>query len=589
MRRKVTILAVSLVSILNLFVMYLPASAGDVTVQQTCNVVVTFKATVPNSVEQGKQANVTNITVQPASTYGFNVTSSVFAMSATNTSSSSYNQDFVTTNPHPTTGAQTYVGIYPNWSLNATGPVGSSIVLTLVSTKTVVQGYGTVNCSFSAVLATIPITAPAPPSPPPSPSPSSSPSPSPSSSPSHSPNPSASPGPSSSPSGGATNSGSSSSSGSNTTSPGSNTKTGSQPGSSTSNTTGSSSQSSDQSVTVVPLNVEVKDSKGVVVKGATVNLDGSQKLTTGADGKAIFSNVLTGSHSILVTYKGQKVNSNVTITTQNVGGTLVITLPAIPLPWAYIAGAVASVATVAGTTFGLLMFGRKRKADELEAIKAAKPAISIPGIMAGPVVEDLSSSSIVHTPAVSMFESQAPVMKPAPWAPVAFATPESYPVAPSLASVSPTLVSPAPASAPKPSIVLRTPPSIANPMATIPVKKVGIPQVTTQPPITVTAVAPPSPPVSAAVPIIVVPSVPAPVAPIGSVVAPVLAPTQIPTSAPITVTAPVSAKVPPTAKTIPAIQSDNVPVATTNKGSDVPRDVTDSDPTEIVSAPISHF
>ncbi len=418
MRNKIFIGGIASFSILSLLSPCAQVFAADVSAVETCNVQVTFRATVPNSVEQGKSFTVTNITVQPASTYGFNVTSSVFDMTAINTSSATYSQDFYATNPSPTTGHNTYVGLYPNWTLDAAGPVGGAVTIKLKKTVTVIQGYGgsPVTCNFTKTLASIPITAPPPPSP--SPSPSVSPSSSPSSSPSK----------------GGTSTTTSSSS---TTSHSATTTQ--QPSTDTTKDTAANApkivsadtavQPGEESVSVIPLNIEVKDSTGKLVIGAEVTLDGSKKLITDNVGRVVFSNVLTGNHALLVSYKGQKVSSNISLTAADVGEVKSIKLPAAAqtLNPITIGAAAATTAAGIGATAGVFILRRRRKAAEAAlGGQAAPPAITIPGIIAGSAIETPPDSAMAHIPAIPAFAAQPTALTPAPWEP-APAPPEAAP------------------------------------------------------------------------------------------------------------------------------------------------------------------
>ncbi len=430
LKKLSNVVFLSFLGIVSLFSMSSPVSAADVTATETCNVQVRFTATVPDSVQQGKSFTITNITVQPMNSYGMTVSSSVFTMSANNTSSSTYSQNFVATNPTPTTGHDTYVGIYPNWSLNATGAVGSLIGIKLVQSVTVVQGYGTVTCNFSQTLALITITAPSAASTSPSPSPSSSTKPKGSSSPSSSPSPSKSSTPTTTPSPTTTPK---------TTSPDTSVPT------------------DEQSVTVVPLNVEVKDSSGKRIQGATVTLDGSKKMETDNVGRATFSNVLTGGHSIVVAYKNEKVSQNIKVTADDVGGIISVTLPSSQLPLGVIlAASSAGLAAVGGAAAGFVLLRRKRNLAQPASTQTLPTdhLTYIPGVMdAGSIIEGPTGYTMFPdrtTPSAQATVSVPPVPEPivAEPAPVAV-----EPVAPAATLSEPIVEAPAipvttPASAP---------------------------------------------------------------------------------------------------------------------------------------------
>ena len=419
MRNKFIIAGVISVITLILFAPIPQASAADipVSVVETCNVQVIFRATVPESVEQGKSFTMTNISIQPSYSYGFTVSSSLFDMTAVNTSSTVYTQNFYSTNPTPTTGYSTYQGLYPNWSLNATGPVGSYVSVKLKRTVTVVQGYGTVTCNFTKTLANVLITAPAPP---PSSSPSPSPSPSSSSSPS-SPSPSSSSSPSS-PSGGGGGGGSTSSpskssgSGSGTSKPGSNSSSSSGGSKSGSSTTDSSGLvRTNQAPSVVPLIVKVKDSAGKPAVGAEVTLNGSKRATTNSSGEVTFSNVLTGSHSILASYKGQKLSRSIYVDGIDVGTPFVMNLASASKPPDPVMITAGILSAVVISAVGAVIVINRRKANEKPL---PIPAITLPGIIAGSVVQSPAGQSLATVPVIHAHgEPVAPAPSPAPWGP----------------------------------------------------------------------------------------------------------------------------------------------------------------------------
>ena len=401
LKRILIAILLPILSVLSILVVHSTVSAEDVVQTETCNVTVTFKATVPSSVEQGKSFTITNISVQPKSSYGFTVASSVFDMTATNTSSATYSQNFITTDPSPTTGHNTYQGIYPNWSLNASGAVGSNIVIKLKKTVTVVQGYGNVTCSFTKTLATIPITAP----PAPSPSPSSSPSPSPS--------------PSNNPSDGGSSGGSSNnSSGSSSSKSDTNKNDGKKTGNSDSkgedkDSTDTSTNQEAPGISVVPIVIEVTDDSGKKVEGAEVTLDGEHKVKTDSKGLATFPNILTGDHSLVVTYAGQKVSKKINVNTLDVGAKVPVKLPPVDksttviiiasILGALLAGGIGTVA---------LMMKRRRNA---EAALAATTHMSLSNIRSGSAVPVPVSRVPAATPAILMYDTKPTPRSLAPW------------------------------------------------------------------------------------------------------------------------------------------------------------------------------
>jgi hypothetical protein len=397
-RNRVAIFAISLLGALGLFVPSQQVSAGNVSVTDTCTVSTTFTATVPDTVERGKSLTVSNIRVTPSSSYGVTVISATLDMTATNTSSTTYSQSFYQTDPSPTTGASKYTAYYPNWSLDATGPVGSSINVKLKKISAQTQGFGTVTCNLTQTLATIPIVAPAP-------SPSSSPSPSPTPStttppPAGSTKPSASPSTSSTPTPSATPSPVA------TPTP-------------TSDAVTTTAEPAEQTVTVVPLNIEVKDSSGKIIASADVTMDGSQKLVTNSKGRVTFSNVLTGRHSVLVLYKGQKVSKSILVNINDIGKAVVVTLPATSTPIGIIAAAAAGTAAVIGIPATMLVIRRRRG----NALQPAATDMTIHGIIAGSAVPAQVKRSTVPAPPIQVFTQQPAQPTPAPWDPPANAAP----------------------------------------------------------------------------------------------------------------------------------------------------------------------
>ena len=403
-------------------------SAATVTVKAFCNVQVTIKATVPDSIEQGKSFMMTDITVQPANTYGFNVTSSIYYMSATGTSSTNYQQNFYATNPSPTTGHNTYVSYYPNWTLNATGPVGSAVTITLNKSVTVIQGYGgsPVNCNFSKTLATVPIVAASatPSTPPPQSTAPTSPSTKPNSgTPSKSPTASSSsPSPSTSTTPQATNTNKSTANDSTAVAP------------------STSEKPVSKSVSVVPLTIEVRDHFGTTIKNAEVMLDSSKRLTTDNRGKVTFSNVLTGPHAILVSYKGQKITKNITLGDDAISKVTTVELPATPPPWPIIIGiGVTTVVLLAAATILMLRRKRSRQPDSTDTLH---------GVINQAVERSPSPVLSGTIPAIPMFATKSAPPPLTPWNPIPPAGTQQVASTPGVAPVMPETT---PALAPEPS------------------------------------------------------------------------------------------------------------------------------------------
>ncbi len=428
MRNKISIIVLTLISILSLFSIVTPVAAKNISDTETCNVQVSINATVPDSVVQGQSFNLTNFTVQPSDTYGFNVTSSTYYLSATNTPSSTYTQDFYATNPSPTTGHSTYIGYYPNWTLNATGPVGSSVTISLIKSVTVIQGYGgsPVTCNFNKTLTSVPITAAAAPPPSPSSSPSSQ--------------------PSSSPSSNNTKvsvSGTVPSSPSPSTSSASEGAAVAQPSTvAQAQANGGATEPDKKSVSVIPLNIKVVNSSGKAVAGAEVTLDSSKDLITGNDGKVVFSNVLTGTHAILVSYDGLRTSSTVNLGNADVGKVESIQLPA-PKTFNSVvigAGALAAAAVIV-TTAGFLFLRHKRQLATKTA--GSQSDVTIHGIIDGSAVPIQADTTIEHIPAIQIFDAQpATVSTPAPWDPASITIPSLAITAPGSASDEPAMEQP---------------------------------------------------------------------------------------------------------------------------------------------------
>ena len=394
------LLALSLIALLvGPLTLVSSVSAATITVKAFCNVQVTIKATVPDSIEQGKSFMMTDITVQPANTYGFNVTSSIYYMSATGTSSTNYQQNFYATNPSPTTGHNTYVSYYPNWTLNATGPVGSAVTITLNKSITVIQGYGgsPVNCNFSKTLATVPIVAasaaPSTPTTPSQPASPTSPSTKPNNSPSKSPTTSSStPSPSTSATPQTTNTSKTTTNDSTAVAP------------------STSEKPVNKSVSVVPLTIEVRDHFGTTIKNAEVMLDSSKRLTTDNRGKVTFSNVLTGPHAILVSYKGQKITKNITLGDDAISKVTTVELPATPPPWPIIIGiGVTAVVLLAAATILMLRRKRSRQPDSTDTLH---------GVINQAVERSPSPVLSGTIPAIPMFATKSAPPPLTPWNPI---------------------------------------------------------------------------------------------------------------------------------------------------------------------------
>lgn len=395
MRNKLAFFVAAALSILSLFAPASTSYAASVLVKETCNVSVTFRMTVPDSVQQGSTFSITDISVQPANSYGFTVTSSIFDMTATGTSSTAYSQNFITTDPAPTTGHNTYKAIYPNWAMNASGAVGSSIVIKAKKSVTIVQGYGTVKCDFTSTLATIPIVAASAPSPAPSTTPAPSTAPSTAPTTTKTPTSTTTPRPSTTPQ-------------SETPAP----STTPAPG--TTDTT-DSTDAKDEALTVVPLIIRVRDESGKNITNAEVTLNGTKKLKTNSNGEVTFANVLTGNHSVVVTYANKKVSHSIQVDAQDVGTAVVISLPADPV--------IMNPFVIGGITAGTLAisaplaFFAVRRYRSRPGLDIPADAVPLQGVISGSATPAIANTTISHIPAIPVFPAQPATPSPAPWDP----------------------------------------------------------------------------------------------------------------------------------------------------------------------------
>lgn len=142
---------------ISLVALHTPVSAKKVSVDEICQIPVVIQAEVPEKVQKGKSFKLSNFLLKPGNTYGVTIASSITELSATNTNSKKFNQDFYKTDPSPTTGADSYTAFYPDWVIDANGEAGSSIEIKLVGSISEVADVGQVPCTFSKTLATIPI------------------------------------------------------------------------------------------------------------------------------------------------------------------------------------------------------------------------------------------------------------------------------------------------------------------------------------------------------------------------------------------------------------------------------------------------
>lgn len=134
-------------------------AAREVSVEETCQIPVNIIANVPERIQKGKSFRLTNLVIKPSNTYGVTISSSLTELSASNTDSSTFNQDFLRTDPSPTTGNDFYTAFYPDWVINATGEVGSEIEIKLKGSVSLVGDLGEIACTYTKTLAVVPIVA----------------------------------------------------------------------------------------------------------------------------------------------------------------------------------------------------------------------------------------------------------------------------------------------------------------------------------------------------------------------------------------------------------------------------------------------
>lgn len=162
LKLKKKIEPVCLVAVLS-FIFSLPLQSGtvlarQVSVEEFCQIPLTVIADVPEEVKKGGKFTLSNFLLKPSNTYGVTISSSITELSATNTNSNVYSQDFTKTVPSPTTGAEYYTAFYPNWVIDATGEVGSTIEIKLKGSKSIVGDLGELPCTYTKTLAVVKIT-----------------------------------------------------------------------------------------------------------------------------------------------------------------------------------------------------------------------------------------------------------------------------------------------------------------------------------------------------------------------------------------------------------------------------------------------
>lgn len=160
----------------------------------------------------------------------------------------------------------------------------------------------------------------------------------------------------------------------------------------------------------MPLSVEVRDSLGGAVKGAVVTLDGSQKLTIDEKGRGTFSNVLTGKHVLLVSYKGLTASRDINIDMDNLNSAVVIKLPPSTQPLNFVIPAALIVVVISGVLVAI--FIRRRRSAGAALVP---PAAAIPGVIAGSVDSIPKDSTLRPVPPIVVFEPKVVTPNPAPW------------------------------------------------------------------------------------------------------------------------------------------------------------------------------
>lgn len=135
------------------------ASAREVKVEEVCQIPVALIANVPEKIQKGKSFRLTNFIIKPSNTYGVTISSSLTELTASNTNSNVFYQDFLRTDPSPTTGSDYYTAFYPDWVIDATGEVGSEIEIKLKSSISQVGDLGEISCTYTKTLATVAIVA----------------------------------------------------------------------------------------------------------------------------------------------------------------------------------------------------------------------------------------------------------------------------------------------------------------------------------------------------------------------------------------------------------------------------------------------
>lgn len=345
MKKKIALGLLCLLLVIGLFSAWRKSYAA--TVYDTCvGVQTAFTATYPSSVTTGTGLSVTGITSRPSSSYGVTVLSATLYMSATNASESVYSKSATRTDPSPTTGASTYTGYYPDWSLTATGAASSQIVVKLTKAVAQTKEYGTITCNLTATLATINITAPVS---------------------------TGGGGSGGGSSGGGGSGGGSSSGGTSTggTSSGSNTTTTSTTSSGTSTSPKLSTATnippktittaSGEQIQVFPVIVIVKDKNNQAVKGAKVTIEG-QTDETDTEGGALFQDIPEGNHTLTVVYKDLKTQQSFTVTAGDKVNTVNVTIAKVTIfQKLLLPGAIGAAVIVAGGTVTFLVIRKRSK------------------------------------------------------------------------------------------------------------------------------------------------------------------------------------------------------------------------------------
>ena len=163
----------------------------------------------------------------------------------------------------------------------------------------------------------------------------------------------------------------------------------------------------------MPIIIKVTDDSGNVVKNAEVTLDGEQTIKTDEKGLAIFSNILTGSHNVVVTHNSLKISRDILVDANDVGESVPIKLPpSVNITGIIVAGLVTLTALTGGVIVELVAIKRKRDSD---GHKNNNTNLSLASITSGTAVPKLANHTPTNTPAIPMFDTKPSPRSLAPW------------------------------------------------------------------------------------------------------------------------------------------------------------------------------